>query len=107
MSEGSRRSRPLPPGWTATRLRILARDGYTCPCGAPATDVDHVVGAAEGGSEEDANLRALCRACHLAKTQKSAGQRGGLVTGKIRREIAARKYRQPEHHPGLKRPEGQ
>ena len=59
------RGRTMPPGWQATRRRILTRDQHTCTqCGAPATEVDHIV----RGIEDDQNLRALCRRCHQAKT---------------------------------------
>ena len=30
--------------WKKQRLRVLARDGWTCTyCGEPATEVDHVI----------------------------------------------------------------
>lgn len=59
----------MPPGWAATRARILARDGGRClDCGAPATIVDHHV----RGIEDDANLRSLCGLCSAAKTDREA-----------------------------------
>ena len=55
----------MPAGWTATRTRILERDGWLCQvCGALATTVDHIRAAAEGGSDDDANLRAACERCN-------------------------------------------
>lgn len=56
------------------RLRVLARDGYTCAyCGQPeANQVDHVVPIARGGDIYDMdNLVASCRRCNLAKGTKS------------------------------------
>jgi 5-methylcytosine-specific restriction protein A len=113
MSEGSRRTQPLPPNWKALRAQALARDGGVCQwrvegapggiCGAPATEVDHVIGAAEGGSDDMSNLASLCKPHHGTKTGIEAGQRGGLAAGEIRREIASRKTRKPERHPGYKK----
>ena len=37
-------------------------------CGAPATDVDHIVRRNYGGSEDDSNLQSLCHPCHSSKT---------------------------------------
>jgi 5-methylcytosine-specific restriction endonuclease McrA len=43
---------------------VLARDRYVCQlCGAPATEVDHVVRVADGGSDHPDNLRAICGRC--------------------------------------------
>ena len=36
--------------WKKQRLRVLARDGYTCTyCGEVATEVDHVIPRKVGG----------------------------------------------------------
>jgi hypothetical protein len=53
----------MPPGWDATRARILARD-RACWCGAPATEVHHLL----PGVEEDWALRGICHPHHLAIT---------------------------------------
>lgn len=67
------RTTPLPPGWAATRRRILKRDRYTCYlCARLAGEVDHIVSAADGGGDEDANLAAICTACHRSKTGREA-----------------------------------
>jgi hypothetical protein len=60
--------RPMPPGWSRTRARIMARDGYTCPCGAPAVEVHHMY----PGVEEDWALRSMCAPCHLEITARQA-----------------------------------
>ena len=61
--------RKMPPGWAATRRRILFRDRYRCRgCGAPATEVHHAV----PGCEESWSLLALCATCHRAITQAQA-----------------------------------
>lgn len=54
------------------RVRIFERDGYRCQhCGTPVTPatghLDHLVAVINGGSDEDSNLRTLCRTCNLAK----------------------------------------
>jgi len=42
-------------------------------CGAPATDIDHIINLASGGAPADpANLQALCKACHQRKTSAEA-----------------------------------
>ena len=53
--------------WRQIRAGVLFRDAYICAvCGAGAAEVDHVVPLGRGGSDEPANLRSLCRACHHA-----------------------------------------
>jgi 5-methylcytosine-specific restriction protein A len=41
-------------------------------CGAPATDVDHVISRAAGGSDDPANLQSLCAHHHHVKTGRDA-----------------------------------
>lgn len=65
------------------RAAVLARDGFTCQaCGASAPGArliaDHVCELVDGGAPLDvANGRALCLACHNAKT--AAARRGRLA----------------------------
>lgn len=94
----SRRVVPLPPDWRHIRLRILDRDGRRCQwptrhgiCGQPATDVDHIVPAHLGGTEDDANLRSLCGPHHRTKTSSEAA-----------RARITRRSRTAEPHPGLR-----
>lgn len=66
-SARSRRRGELPAGWGALRARVLERDGGRCVvCGGPANQVDHVD---PSGPHELWNLRALCRTCHMRRTQ--------------------------------------
>ena len=67
-------ARRMPPGWAATRRRILARDGGRCvQCGTPATEVHHT----QPGREDDGSLVSLCSGCHRAITaQRAAAARG-------------------------------
>jgi 5-methylcytosine-specific restriction endonuclease McrA len=94
---GSTRRVRLPKDWPLIRARILARDGHACTwddsgrrCGAPATDVDHIV---PNDDHSDANLRALCRAHHQIKSSAEGGR-----AAQARRP---KRTRPREAHPGL------
>ncbi len=68
-------NQPLPK---AQRMRILDRDGWTCViCGdrGAVLEVDHAVPRFEGGLDEDENLQALCRGCHIQKTRRETERR--------------------------------
>lgn len=81
-----------PADWKATRLRILERDGHRCyRCAGLATQVDHVVNEAAGGTHDDSNLAAICEQCHRRKSATEA------AVGRARRSGK----RAPERHPGL------
>lgn len=91
----SRRGRTMPTDWQQTRTRILERDGGLCRIAGPrcarvATQVDHVVPAWRGGSEDDSNLQSVCGPCHRSKTASDAA-----------RAVPSRK-RPVESHPGFK-----
>ena len=91
-------------GWTYTggpsraiKRRVLERDGHRCYLRGPrcighATQVDHVVNVAAGGTHDEGNLAAICAPCHEAKTQgeRTAGIRAGR----------AKALRKAESHPG-------
>lgn len=66
--------RKNPPGWDRTRREILERDDSTCRyCGVREEgymEVDHVVPASKGGSDEKSNLVACCRTCNRKKSNK-------------------------------------
>ena len=55
------------------RLRVLARDGWTCfYCGQDATQVDHVVAVSQMGDPIDMdNMVAACARCNNAKGARS------------------------------------
>jgi 5-methylcytosine-specific restriction endonuclease McrA len=47
---------------------VFARYGTVCVyCGAPATDVDHLLPIADGGDDSLANLRPSCAACNRGR----------------------------------------
>ena len=51
--------------WRNLRARVLERDRHRCQqCGAPATEVDHLIQVADGGPDVLANLQAVCSGCH-------------------------------------------
>ena len=54
--------------WRRLRTMILARDPL-CACGAPSTEVDHIIGKAKGGTDALDNLQGICEPCHKAKTE--------------------------------------
>lgn len=92
---GSDRRAELPDDWADRRAHVLERDGYRCqwrehgqPCGARASDVDHVQ---PGSDHRPANLQALCRHHHAAKSSRE----GNAARWQHRRTRA------PERHPGL------
>ena len=59
-------SRPSGWAWQRLKARILARDRYVCAfCGGNAVTVDHIEQVSAGGGHDPANLRSLCRDCHL------------------------------------------
>lgn len=63
---GSTRRKRLPPDWARRKATVLRRDRHTCqPCGAPATQVDHI---RPGDNNSLNNLQAICDACHRAKS---------------------------------------
>lgn len=70
----SRHERGYGAQWEKLRLIVLARDDFMCRvCMArgrptPATQVDHIVPKARGGSDDMGNLQAICDDCHKAKT---------------------------------------
>ena len=82
-SKLSRHERGYDSKWTKLRLTILARDLHLCQtCAAlgrptPATEVDHRIPKAKGGTDDPGNLMAICSPCHKAKSLAEAAQAQG------------------------------
>jgi len=58
--------------WKDQRKRVLARDQYTCVyCNGEATQVDHVIPRAKGGTHDLDNLVACCATCNSRKGSRS------------------------------------
>ncbi len=53
-----------------------------------ATETDHILSKAKGGTDDMANLQPLCRECHQAKTQREAAEGQGRAY-RPRRRIGA------------------
>jgi 5-methylcytosine-specific restriction endonuclease McrA len=52
------------------RRQVLTEEPTCRYCVAPATQVDHRLAIASGGTSERSNLAALCATCHRAKSQR-------------------------------------
>ena len=90
------------PQWRTTiRPRILNRDNHQCTwitrgqrCTATATDVDRIIPRSQGGSEQDDNLRSLCKPHHNTKSSAEGGRAK-------RRTNKYQLNRAQEPHPGI------
>ena len=56
--------------WLKLRKEFLSEYPDCAICGAPATDVDHIIPRVRGGSDDVDNLESLCHACHSRKTAR-------------------------------------
>lgn len=66
--------------WRKIRDAVIASEPLCRTCTEKgrqrlATQVDHVIPKAKGGTDDVSNLRPLCRPCHDDKTQEDAGRR--------------------------------
>lgn len=75
---GNRHERGYGSAWDKLRALVLARDCGLCQvCSAAgrvslANAVDHIKPKAEGGTDDESNLQAICKPCHLIKTADEA-----------------------------------
>lgn len=83
-SKESSHSRGYGSAWQRLRLVILSRDMGLCQCDeckggelrlTLATEVDHIKPKAEGGTDEESNLRAVNSECHRRITAQQKGHR--------------------------------
>ena len=64
--------------WRRLRDEVMSRDDYVCQeCArngrlTPATEVDHIINIASGGTDNMTNLEAICSNCHKIKTQNES-----------------------------------
>lgn len=56
--------------WRDLRARVLREQPTCAMCSAPATDADHIIAVADGGTDARENLRGLCNSCHKKHTAK-------------------------------------
>jgi 5-methylcytosine-specific restriction enzyme A len=75
---GNRHQRGYGKAWDQLRHQAMTRDCGLCqPClrnshTTLATQVDHIVPKAQGGSDTLANLQAICDPCHRTKTSSES-----------------------------------
>lgn len=78
---GTKYERGYGTEWIKRREYILARDEMLCqPCLAKnkltkATEVDHIIPKAQGGTDDESNLQSICEDCHRDKTILDRGQK--------------------------------
>lgn len=83
----SRHERGYGTAWERLRSAVMRRDRWLCqPClskgrPTPASAVDHITPKASGGTDDQENLQAICKACHDAKTAKDNGRRPKRTIG--------------------------
>lgn len=75
----------------------MDRDKWTCQingtgCTRKATQADHIIPDAEGGTHEATNGQAVCKTCHWIKTMAEQARGRARVS----------RYRKPMQHPGMK-----
>lgn len=76
---GSSASRGYGGVWQRLRAVVLAEEPLCRACRAEgritaATDLDHIIAKARGGTDARANLQPLCHACHSTKTAREDGR---------------------------------
>lgn len=83
-SRESRQSRGYGKEWVKVRKLVLERDNRLCQCDrckggeirvTAATEVDHIVPKARGGSDDPSNLRSVSHECHKRITKEQEGKR--------------------------------
>ncbi len=65
---GSSTQRGYGYAWQQKRKAFLLRHPICRRCPAMATDVDHIIPLARGGSHDEFNLQSLCKRHHNEKT---------------------------------------
>ena len=77
-------SRGYGAAWVKIRAQVMRRDMGLCQCDKcqggkarvmVATDCDHIISKANGGSDDMSNLRALSRECHQRVTLEQQGMK--------------------------------
>jgi len=64
----------MPRDWDKRR-KLAAGGGWCVRCGDRGASVDHIVGHADGGSDDPSNLQWLCEPCHKKKTGEDNARR--------------------------------
>lgn len=78
-AKGTRQERGYGVTWQRKREAVLRRDqGWCQPCLrrnrlTSASEVDHIVPKAWGGTDDPDNLQSICNPCHKHKTAREGG----------------------------------
>lgn len=85
----SRQARGYGREWEKLRADVLATEPLCRPCRESgfttiATEVDHILSKAKGGTDDRSNLRPICTPCHRAKTIED---RGGKAKPKVAYDV--------------------
>jgi len=86
-SKESAASRGYDYAWTKKRKRIMKRDNGLCQnclklnILTKATQCDHIIPKAKGGSDDDDNLQMLCEPCHDEKSLRDKGHKVKRAVG--------------------------
>lgn len=59
--------------WRRIRAAYLKKHPTCVACGEQATEVDHIKALRDGGTNEWANLQAMCKTHHSQKTNRENG----------------------------------
>lgn len=95
MAWGKGQARTGAAAWIRLTREVLARDRYWCQlrypdrCIGTATQADHILRPADGGTDDPSNLRGACAPCHAKRSSEQ---------GNAARE---RQNRPAGPHPGL------
>lgn len=85
----SRHERGYGTEWDKLRKRVLERDAHLCQCSyckadgrtTVATEVDHILPKAKGGTDAMSNLQAINKQCHVRKTAEDEHKRMSVRIG--------------------------
>ena len=86
--------------WRAARALAFRTYGDACfKCGDKATEIDHILEVADGGTDDIENLQPLCKTCHIEKTnifnsRRAARKRSndGLFWGQLTPRLPSLSY---------------
>lgn len=70
--------------WRRIRAMYLKKHRRCVVCGEQATEVDHIIPLADGGSNKWENLQAMCKSHHSKKTASADGGFGNRVIDETR-----------------------